>query len=267
MDLLLARPEPVGAVDGELRALLAPGVGGLPGVPGTAGAVLAGVLPRPVEGVVAVAQQRPGGVGLGEDEEREHEDLGVPEHVPAVALAGQRLGADVDRRVVGVRRDQQVVDAEPQRAGEPLVADDLAVARLPQARPDLAAGGDDPVEPLLAVCGEDRAAALVERAGLAGVAGRADRHELVHAQRLARRAVVDGALADPLAALLHGPFARRPARRSSRRGSPPRRPCRWCAPAGRARPVESADRDVSSVCLARAHFSHRVRGSKTWSCG
>ena len=148
VDLLLARPEPVGAVDGELRALLAPGVGRLPGVAGAAGAVLAGVRPRPVEGVVAVAQQRLRGVGLGEDEEREHEDLGVPEHVPAVALAGQRLGADVDRRVVGVRGDQQVVEAEPQRAGEPLVADDLAVAGLPQARPDRAAGGDDRVEPV-----------------------------------------------------------------------------------------------------------------------
>ena len=56
VDLLLTGPEPVGAVGGELRALLPTGVRGLPGVARAPGAVLAGVRPRAVQGVVAVAQ-------------------------------------------------------------------------------------------------------------------------------------------------------------------------------------------------------------------
>ena len=102
---------------GELGTFLPTGVGGLPGVARPTGAVLAGVRPCAVQGVVAVAQQRLGGVGLGEDVEREQEDLGVPEHVTPVALPRQRVRPDVDRRILRVRRDHQVVDAEPQGAG------------------------------------------------------------------------------------------------------------------------------------------------------
>ena len=131
--LLLAGPEAVAAVGGECghssspvaadsHAYRAPRVPSLARVRAGAG-----------ERVVAVAEQRPGRPRLGEDEERQHHDLGVPEHVPAIALAGQRLRADVDGRVVRVRGDQQVVDAEPDRLREPVVADDLGIARRPTA--------------------------------------------------------------------------------------------------------------------------------------
>ncbi len=166
---------------------------------------------------MAVAQQRPRGVGPGQDVEGQQEDLGVPEHVAPVALAGQRVRADVDRRVVGVGRDQQVVDAEPQRAGEALVADDLAVAVLPQAPPDRPAGLDDGVEP--ARPGQCRATATLQGPGVVRVAGRADGHQLVQPQGLPRRHPLHDLLGDPRAALPHAPPPRR--RRAGRRRGVP----------------------------------------------
>ena len=48
---------------------------------------------------------------------------------------GQRLRADVHRRVVGVGRDQQMVDREPDGMCGFVVADDLAVRIGPQLLP------------------------------------------------------------------------------------------------------------------------------------
>ena len=83
-----------------------------------------------------------------------------------VALPRQRVRPDVDRRVVRVGGDQQVVDAEPQCAGVPGVADDLAVTVLPQALPHRAALRDNRVEPTRpAVLGEHGLATVMQGPG------------------------------------------------------------------------------------------------------
>jgi hypothetical protein len=85
--------------------------------------------------VIAVHQQRPGGLGPGENVERQQVDLGVPEHMPEVGIAGQRPGADRDSLVLRIGGPDQVVGGEPQRLLGFLVAFDADVAARPALRP------------------------------------------------------------------------------------------------------------------------------------
>ena len=83
----------------------------------------------------AIHQQRSGRFRPGQDIERQQVDLGVPEHVAMIVVAGQRPGADRDALVGRVGRAVQVVDGEPQCLLRGRVAVDLDVAALPAARP------------------------------------------------------------------------------------------------------------------------------------
>ena len=62
---------------------------------------------------------------------RQQVDLGVPEHVPMIVVAGQRPGADRDALVGRVGGAVQMVDSEPQCLLCGRVATDLDVAALP----------------------------------------------------------------------------------------------------------------------------------------
>ena len=135
MDLLLPGPDPVLPVRRPFRRRLPAGIGGFPGVLRAPEAVLARVLQRARQGMVAIGEQRPRRLGLGEDEEGQQEDLGIPEDMPLVALARERLGADIGAGVLLVRGDQQVIDAEPRREARLRIAGDHAVAGVPFRAP------------------------------------------------------------------------------------------------------------------------------------
>ena len=97
-----------------LRRHLRAGIGRLPGIQRAAPAHRRGFRPRAIEGVEAIHQQRPGRFRPGQHVERQQVDLGVPEHMPVIVVAGQRPRADRDALVGRVGRAVQVVDGEPQ---------------------------------------------------------------------------------------------------------------------------------------------------------
>ena len=110
--------------DGHLLAARAVAVGrrrldalvrGLPRVERAAEPHVRRLLPRARQVAVAVLEHRQRRLGLRVDEERQHEDLGVPEDVQEVRHAAQAAGADGDRVLGGVRRADHVVDGEAQR--------------------------------------------------------------------------------------------------------------------------------------------------------
>ena len=135
--------------------------------------------------MVAIKQQGTGRLRLGVDEEREHEHLGVPERVPPVTLTRQRVGPDVDARIGLVRRDQQLVDVEPDGAGRVGISVDRDVGigplRLPCCTVLLAA----PVK-----SGRGVAAELVQArradGGRRDIMRGIDGDKLVHGERVAR---------------------------------------------------------------------------------
>ena len=138
VELLLAHPEAMLAVHGPCRRLLMAGVRRLPGILRARVAVRSGVGDGAVEGVVAIGEQGPRHGGLGVDVEGQKVDLGVPEDVAAIALAGQRVGADIDPLVLLARCDQQVVDAVAHGFLRRAIAFDHDVA----VPPALGEGGD-----------------------------------------------------------------------------------------------------------------------------
>ena len=111
-------------------------VGGLPGIHGPPVAVLAGVLPGPLQAAVAVQQERPADVRKVEVVEGVDEQL-VPEDVPPVGLAVEAPGgqARVDAEVVGTGRAQQVIDVQAQHPLGEAVSLDHDVRLVPQGPP------------------------------------------------------------------------------------------------------------------------------------
>ena len=134
--------------------------------------------------MVAVQQQRAGRLGLGVNEEREHEHLGVPERVPPVTLTRQRVGPDVDAQIGLVRRDQQLVDVETHGAGRVGVSVDRDVGIGPFCLPCRAVPLPAPLK-----SGRGVAAELVQACradgGRRDITGGIDGDELVHGERVA----------------------------------------------------------------------------------
>ena len=85
--------------------------------------------------VVAVLEQRARVRRQRVDEERDHEDLGVPEDVTEVGHAGEAAGADRHVRVVRLGAGDHVVDGEAGRQLRLGVAVDAHVAGAPAALP------------------------------------------------------------------------------------------------------------------------------------
>src|SRR5688500_17507103 len=56
--------------------------------------------PRAGQVAIAIIQQSSGNVGSSVDKQREHEDLSIPEGMPAIAKARESLGADVHAVIV-----------------------------------------------------------------------------------------------------------------------------------------------------------------------
>ena len=168
-----------------------------------------GLLAGAGEVAVAVLEQRPRRLRLRVDEERQHEDLGVPEDVQEVGHAAQAAGADGDRVLGGVRRADHVVDGEAQRVLVVGVAVDAQVGGVPGVVPRR------PVPPQqLVVAGVARplegAARDLRRRHL-GARGD-DRREPVHRRRVSRLETP----ADHVARLLGGARDGRAGRRIGR---------------------------------------------------
>ena len=104
---------------------------------------------RLVEDPAPVAQQGARDRGLGVGEERQREDLGVPEVVALVALARQALRGEA-RPAVAARRLEQAEQVEPGPLLERAVAVDLDVRGAPEAVEDLALLGRQRLEPAVA---------------------------------------------------------------------------------------------------------------------
>jgi len=155
-DHLAVRPDAVGRRG--LHAL----VGGLPRVQRPAVAHVARLLASPGEVAVAVGQQRARRLRMGVDEEGEHEDLRVPEHVQEVAHAAQAAGADAHRIFGRVGGADHVVDAEAQGGLVIGVAVHHQVRVAPALVPCRAVPAEQLVEAQLlrprqrAACGVDR---------------------------------------------------------------------------------------------------------------
>ena len=168
-------------------------VGQLPGVQGAAVAELTRFVARGGERVVAVHQQRASSWGMGVDEKRKHEDLGIPEHMPLVALAGQRAGAGRGMLVVGIGAANQMVQRKAGAALDIRVVPDHHVGACPalgpgagallQHRRDTSAG---------------RTAQALQRAlgRIAIVTAGPDRHQPVQGRAVPRFEVTGPALAD-----------------------------------------------------------------------
>ena len=105
--------------------------------------------PSLVEDPAPVAQQRPGDRRLRVGEERQGEDLGVPEVVALVALAREALGREA-RPAVAPRRLEQAEQVEPDALLEGTVPVELHVGRAPEPVEDRALLVDERVEAAVA---------------------------------------------------------------------------------------------------------------------
>ncbi|MNE68905.1 hypothetical protein D3C80_1645910 [compost metagenome] len=128
--------------DNEGRRHVLTGVCGFPGIEGAALPMVRGLVPSRRKRPMAVGQKGPGRFRPCQHVERQHEDLGVPEHMASVGGAGERPGADRDAVIVWVHGAEQVIDREAQRALRGRVTVDAYVARLPPDPPGLPVGGD-----------------------------------------------------------------------------------------------------------------------------
>ena len=90
-----------------------------------------------------VLEHRARGGGMGRGEERQHEDVAVPEDVAAVGGPAEPAGADRRLAAVGDRR-HQVEEREADRPLQLRVALDDDVGALPAPRPGLAVLGEQP---------------------------------------------------------------------------------------------------------------------------
>ena len=115
-----------------------------------------------------VLEHRPRGRRVGRGEERQHEDVAVPEHVAAVAGPAQAARSDGRLALVGDRR-HQVEQREADRALELRVALDHDVGVLPTRGPRLAVLAEQALEAGLSGLGESG-----ERAPFRGGLGRVD---------------------------------------------------------------------------------------------
>ena len=182
-------------------------VGRLPREQGAPVAHRARLLARAVEVAVAIGEQRARRLRVRVDEERHHEDLGVPEDVLEVRHAPQAAGADRDRVLGGMGGADHVEDAEAQRLLVGGVALDDEVGVAPALRPTPRGGG-----------GAARRSRAAPRAPARGAplsgdgtrrARRDDRRQAVDGGRVARLE----APADHVAPLLDGARHRRSGRR------------------------------------------------------
>ena len=165
----------------------------LPGVPRAAQADALSVPASRVEREHAVLDDPARDVRTDGCEERQLEDVGVPEDVALVAVSGETLGADRRPAALGRGGGDQLSRREPHTQLGILVAVDLDVGELPHLRPCRPVGFEEGVE-----------ARRLRRSG--GPDGRrprqrdlplgVDHDEPVDAQLLARRQVA-----------LHGPAA------------------------------------------------------------
>ena len=179
---------------------------------------------------VAVREQRARRLRLRVDEERQHEDLGVPEDVQEVGHAAQAAGAHRDGVLGGVRRADHVVDGEAQRVLVVGVAVDAQVGGVPALRPTPRGAAAAARRSRAVARPLQRAARDLRRRHLG--ARRDDRREPVHRGRVARLE----APADHVARLLEV-CARRASRApdwSSPRARARRRCGRACSRSGRA---------------------------------
>ena len=110
-------------------------------------------LPGPLAGLVqhrvAVPEEVSGEGRVGVDEERQHEDLGVPEVVAVVGLAGHALGGDAGPVEVG-RCLVQLEEHPAQSLLDGRVGADLDVGLLPERVPCRLLGGGHRLNPAAA---------------------------------------------------------------------------------------------------------------------
>ena len=132
---------------------------------------------------VPPAQGVPGDLRTDRGHHLQDERLGVPEGVPLVAGAGQRLAGDGP--TLGARRGlQQLEQREPDGLLQLVVAVDLDVRALPEAVEDGALAREQPVEALVPGDRQRSRQLVAQRGQLAGVRPRV-RHELGQRDRLA----------------------------------------------------------------------------------
>ena len=147
LDLTGADPDPlpVGGLT-PVRRHLVTGGGRLPGEEG-AGAPVPGRLPTcAVETPIAVAEMGPGQVGLGHREIGHREDVGVPEHVMAIAIPGEEAGPH-SRPLRGPWRSADEMECGKTEGLLGVgVAGDFDLARLPAPGPFGGRGGSDLIE-------------------------------------------------------------------------------------------------------------------------
>ena len=124
---------------------VAPAARPFPGEPGAPATELAGGLACGGEPPDAVLEHRPRRRGMGCGEERQHECVGVPEHVTAVRRSAEAAGADGRFGPVTDRR-HQLEQREARRNLQLVVALDDDVGVLPPARPGGAVLGEQPIE-------------------------------------------------------------------------------------------------------------------------
>jgi len=169
--------------------------GALPWELGAFISVVTSLLPRARQVVPPIQQHVACQVRQHVAEERQHEDLGVPEDVVPVAEPAEGLGADAGTVGEARRRDDQLVDVEPQRElglEVPLHED---VRQVPGLLPCGCAGRQPAPVPLgltAARRGESRSQ------GVAGIEAGYDGNELLDGQRIARAedgVALDGGLA------------------------------------------------------------------------
>src|SRR6516225_2508724 len=149
--LLLSGEDPhdlaVGRDDKRGRYLFA-GIGRLPCVEGAAIPKPSGFSSRSSKRVVAVHDKRPRRLGISEYKERQHEYVGVPEHVSLVCSAAQAAGANRHAVVLRVCRTRQMINGKAQRALSRSIALDPKVRRFPSCQPAITMLGDDAIHVL-----------------------------------------------------------------------------------------------------------------------
>ena len=102
-------------------------VGRLPGIESAAVAEPRSFGPRSRKRVIAVHDERPCRLGIGQHEERQHEDVGIPEDVPLVGGSSQAAGADRDPLVLRICRAHQMIDGKTERTLRIAIAFDAKV--------------------------------------------------------------------------------------------------------------------------------------------
>ena len=106
------------------------GIGGFPGIQRTAPAHPGRFRPSAIQRVKAIHQQGSGGFRPCQNIKRQQKDLGIPEDVTVIVVAGQRAGADGHALIGWVGCAVQVVQGEPQGKLRVRIAIDHHIAAL-----------------------------------------------------------------------------------------------------------------------------------------